>query len=270
MSIGIGGEPLSVGLGRVAPGAPRANDVQDDVDKRSASLKAPSTQTVTVATGATTDEWGLGGAKQSLDRALGLSDAAIAVGRAVVAQLEQLSAFAEAARADDIDAGVRDQLNEEFVALRDGLAGLIEGAEVDGASLLDGSLSVGLTVLTGGDQDNTITIQAFNLTFSGPILGDLDEAEVSTADAAETALAAVRASLAGVRDVLAGFEADAKRLDTQNSFITTLLEALGDGVDGELSADGARLEALNAQQLLAQGPSIANAAPSTILTLFRS
>jgi len=84
----------------------------------------------------------------------------------------------------------------------------------------------------------------------------------------------VEKALTTAIDAAASFGSAQKRLDIQKDFISTLTDALTEGigslVDADLNEESARLQALQVQQQLGtQALSIANQAPQSILSLFR-
>ena len=75
-------------------------------------------------------------------------------------------------------------------------------------------------------------------------------------------------------DASAEFGSAQKRMEIQNDFVSKLTDSLKTGIgaltDADLEAASARLQSLQVQQQLGiQALSIANAAPNSILGLFR-
>ncbi|QHQ36440.1 flagellin [Algicella marina] len=103
------------------------------------------------------------------------------------------------------------------------------------------------------------------------LLGDID---VSTADGAAAALAAIETLTQTAISASAEFGTSEKRIDIQQDFISKLTDSLKSGigslVDADMEQASARLQALQVQQQLGiQSLSIANQAPQNILSLFR-
>ena len=119
---------------------------------------------------------------------------------------------------------------------------------------------------------DTISIDPHNFTSAG--LGLATQDLLLPASAA-TALGIIDAALATVNAGLACLAAQAKLIETHNTFVTKLMDSLETGigtlVDADLAKESARFQALQVQQQLgAQALSIANQAPQILLSLFRS
>ncbi len=116
----------------------------------------------------------------------------------------------------------------------------------------------------GADAGNTI----------GGGLEDLRSINVNSDSGADAALGAIEGLIDVGIDAAASFGSDARRLDTQQDFVTGLSDALKSGigalVDTDMEEASARLQALQVQQQLAmQSLSIANSSPQSLLGLFR-
>jgi flagellin len=99
-------------------------------------------------------------------------------------------------------------------------------------------------------------------------------ASLGSSTAAATALSQLNTSLANVIAALANLGAQADQISAHSSFVgqlsDTLQTGVGDLVNANMGAESAKLQALQVQQQLgAQALSIANQAPSVILSLFR-
>ncbi len=134
-------------------------------------------------------------------------------------------------------------------------------------------------VATSGVTDGTDTIAVRIDTVTGDntiggglaALGDID---VSTADSAETALAAIEGLIQTAIDASAEFGSAQGRIDIQSDFVGKLTDSLKSGigtlVDADMEEASARLQALQVQQQLGvQSLSIANQQPQSLLSLFR-
>ena len=98
--------------------------------------------------------------------------------------------------------------------------------------------------------------------------------DLTTSSGASTALTAIDSAITSVADKLASLGSAANRIEVQTEFTTSLIDiltaGLGNLVDADLAEEAANLTALQVQQQLGvQSLSIANAAPSTILSLFQ-
>ncbi len=161
------------------------------------------------------------------------------------------------------------------------LDAIVAGAQFNGVNLLntltDGT-STGLDVVTGitriGNADavaDTITINTIDLeaTITGATLtgmADTTDAAATYDDLTEMLTFAIEGA--------AALGTSSKRLEDQSNFVSKLSDSLTTGigalVDTDMEAASAKLQALQTQQQLGvQALSIANEAPSTIMSLFR-
>ncbi|MEE4120431.1 MAG: flagellin [Paracoccaceae bacterium] len=104
-------------------------------------------------------------------------------------------------------------------------------------------------------------------------LGSLNSIDVNGAGAA-TAIGTIEMLIDTAADAQAAMGTTARRLEIQNEFLSTQIDAFRNGigalVDTNMEEASARLQALQVQQQLGvQALSIANQAPQTILALFR-
>ena len=110
-------------------------------------------------------------------------------------------------------------------------------------------------------------------TASGGLFG-LGGIDVTTDSGADAALGNIETLIDTSIDASASFGSDQGRIETQNDFVSKLMDSLKAGigslVDADMEAASARLQALQVQQQLGiQSLSIANQAPQSILSLFR-
>jgi flagellin len=96
----------------------------------------------------------------------------------------------------------------------------------------------------------------------------------ATTTGATAAVAALDTAIATLNSNLATMGSQSKALDIQSSFLTKLSDTIEKGlsnlVDADLAKESARLQSLQIkQQLGAQALSIANQAPSLLLSFFR-
>ena len=110
-------------------------------------------------------------------------------------------------------------------------------------------------------------------TASGGLFG-LGGIDVTTDAGASAALGNIETLIDTSIDASASFGSDQGRIETQNDFVSKLMDSLKSGigslVDADMEAASARLQALQVQQQLGiQSLSIANQAPQSILSLFR-
>ena len=210
--------------------------------------------------------------KSSLDRATSLADVTLAAGEAISDLIIQMRQKAVAASDLSQTPESRAAYNDDFQSLVRSVQQFADSASFDGVNLLDNSQAGPLDFLANVNAVDTISIDPHDFTEAG--LG-LDTQDLLLPAAAATALAAIDAALVTVNSGLASLGAQAKQIETHNTFISKLMDSLETGigklVDADLAKESARLQALQVQQQLgAQSLSIANQAPQIILSLFRN
>lgn len=132
-------------------------------------------------------------------------------------------------------------------------------------------------VVAPGSGTNALTVQGFNFTLgaTGQALEEVTSAlDISTASGASAAVTAIDDAMTNLNRDLATMGAQAKALEVQKTFLGKLSDSIeagiGNLVDADLAKESARLQALQVkQQLGAQALSIANQAPSIVLSFFR-
>ena len=112
------------------------------------------------------------------------------------------------------------------------------------------------------------------MTLSGSVVTIKTTSTISTVAKASTMVATVQASLNNVDAALAKLSSGSKKFSIQLDFVqklsNTLTTGIGNMVDADMAKESALLTSLQTkQQLGIQALSIANQAPSTILSLFR-
>jgi flagellin len=169
------------------------------------------------------------------------------------------------------------QSNEDFTAtLTDGA-----GTAIDDTGMLDGTNGVGgtsfTTVLAPGVGSNQLTVSGydFRLGIGGQALSGVTSAlDISTSAGGAAASSAIDTAITALNSNLATLGAQSKAIDTQKTFLGKLSDSItagiGNLVDADLAKESAKLQALQVkQQLGAQALSIANQAPSIVLSFFR-
>ena len=217
---------------------------------------------------------GLDAVVKSLNRATSISDVAAAAGQTVVNLLNQLKQEALSATEPSLDASSRQAMNNNFKNLIGRIAGTVNSASFDGANLLNGSSSGNLGVLASADGASFLTLTSTDLSLGGSVVTLSTTSSLGSSTAAATALTQLNSSLANVIDSLANLGVQADQISAHTSFVgqlsDTLQTGVGDLVNANMGAESAKLQALQIQQQLgAQALSIANQAPSVILSLFR-
>jgi flagellin len=217
---------------------------------------------------------GLDAVTQSLNRATSLSDVATAAGQSVLNLLNQLKQKALSASETSLDATSRQALDSDFKNLLGQIAGTVNSATFDGANLLNGSSAGNLSVLAAGDGSAFLTLTSTDLSLGGSVITLASTASLGSTTAASTALSQLDSSLSNLTDALANLGAQADQISAHTTFVAQLSDTLqagvGDLVNANMGAESAKLQALQIQQQLgSQSLSIANQAPSVILSLFR-
>lgn len=158
-------------------------------------------------------------------------------------------------------------------ALVAGLKNSMQAAGLDENSIsIDASSDA--TEIVFENLTNTDSTFAFSASRGSGGLTDLDSLDVTSATAASTALQDIEAMIQTAINAAADFGSVQGRIENQSDFVSNLSDALTSGIGSMVDADmeeaSARLTALQTQQQLGtQALSIANEAPSSIMTLFR-
>ncbi len=215
---------------------------------------------------------GYGVVQQSLDRGDATLDIALAAGEAISDLLIEMKEKALGAADASLDTASRTALNEDFKALRDQIATIVNNAEFNGLNLIDGS-TTSFVALANQDGSNTITITSEDMSLSGGIVSVTTTASFATATQADNIASQISTSLDNVNEALARLGTKSKSLEIHSTFVTKLSDSLEKGignlVDADLAKESARLQALQVkQQLGVQALSIANSVPQTVLSFF--
>jgi flagellin len=226
-----------------------------------------------IAQGLRADLGGLNAVKQSLDRGVSTVDVALAAGEAVSDLLVSLKEKAVAASDTSLDADSRTALAEDFNALRDQISTIVDNAEFNGTNVIKNG-GQAITALVSDDGTQTLTVAAEDLSLTGTTVALTAASTFTTATTAAAIVTAVETSITNVNNALARLGTGAKKLEAQRSFADKLSDAIevgiGNLVDADLAKESAKLQSLQVkQQLGVQALSIANQAPSTVLSLFR-
>jgi flagellin len=154
-----------------------------------------------------------------------------------------------------------------------------DDAVVDDTGLFGaGAAGTSMTqVVAPGAGSNALTVSGFNFTLGAAgqaLAGFTSTLSISSASGAEAASSAIDVALTNLNKDLASMGAQSKALEVQKSFLGKLSDSIeagiGNLVDADLAKESARLQALQVkQQLGAQALSIANSAPSIVLSFFR-
>jgi flagellin len=197
----------------------------------------------------------------------------------IVETIKEMQALAISAQSESADFA---QIDIEMAAKKEQLDSIVAGSQFNGVNLLntdtDGNGAAGLDVVgsinrigAGAATATTITVATADLEASVTDITLTGTADTTDAAATYTELTTMLdAAITGA----AALGTSAKRLDDQANFVSKLSDSLTTGigalVDTDMEAASAKLQALQTQQQLAvQALSIANEAPSTIMSLFR-
>jgi len=219
------------------------------------------------------DVAGYNAVSQSLDLAQSTVDVALAAGEAISDLMIEMKEKALASTDASLDTASRNALNEDFTALRDQIGTIVANAEFNGTNLISNG-AADITALANSDGSNTLTIGAEDLSLTGGTLSIGAASSIDSVANASTAVAAIEAGLDNLNSALARLGTGSKSLEIHSTFVTKLSDALEKGignlVDADLAKESARLQSLQVkQQLGTQALSIANSAPSSILSYFR-
>lgn len=165
--------------------------------------------------------------------------------------------------------------NEDFTVYfnDDDGGGEQTGAFFDGA----GTSGTPLDATANSGAAATMSITSFNFTLGasgGPLELITSSTNIDTVAEAQTVSGVLDTAIATLNENLATMGAQSRSLEGQKSFLTKLSDSIEKGigqlVDADLAKESARLQSLQVkQQLGAQALSIANQAPSIVLSFFR-
>ena len=220
------------------------------------------------------DVAGYSAVTDSLNRGTSVVDVAMSAGQSISDLLIEMKQKAAAASDASLDTASRQALNEDFQSYRDQITSIIQNAEFNGFNLIDGSATSGISALASADGTHKITVASEDMSLSGSIVTITSTASISTQSAASTLISTVDASLQNVNSALARLGAGSKKFSVQTTFVQnlsdTLTAGIGNLVDADMATESAMLTSLQTkQQLCVQALSIANQAPSVVLSLFK-
>ena len=264
MSLSVTSAPdtlaLLQALSRQVASQPAAGASQASATAQTSATAASISPSVSASTSAPSS------VADGVAQALTAADAADAAGQGVIGLLQQMRTAA--GQAADPSASVEDRtaLDRQFHAGAAQIAPTLAGATVNGANLVDGSLSSGLKVALGGGA--TASLTPVDLSLGGSTLALSADASLATADGAASIYARLGGGIGSASAGLATLQTQADQISAHAGFVQTLGQA---PASPDQDGDSARLLALQvSQQLSAQPASIANQSPQAILSLFRS
>ena len=209
----------------------------------------------------------------SINRGMSAVDVAMSAGQSISDLLVEMKQKALNAADVSLDTASRQAMNADFVALRDQITTIVKNAIFNGFNLVDGSTTQ-ITALASADGSRRITVSSQKMALSGTIVTIKSTGVISTAAKASTMVATVTSSLQNVNAALAKLSSGSKKFSIQLDFAQklsdTLTTGIGSLVDANMAKESALLTSLQTkQQLGIQALSIANQAPSSVLSLFR-
>ncbi|HEY0282454.1 MAG TPA: flagellin [Rhizomicrobium sp.] len=213
---------------------------------------------------------GYSAVSDSLNRASSVVDTGLSAAQSVSDLLIQMKQNALAAADTSLDATSRASLAQDFQALSDQITTIVENASFNGINIVNGAGAGVSALASANDPDQTISVAAQDLTVAEL---DVDAAYTDQATA-KTMVGTVSTAIATVNTALSALSSGSKKFSIQASFVSklsdTLTSGIGNLVDADMARESALLTALQTkQQLGVQALAIANAAPQTILSLFR-
>jgi flagellin len=141
--------------------------------------------------------------------------------------------------------------------------------DLNGSKLIDAANQSGILDLEDTTTNGAVTYSVLTLDISTLTNSPNDIADL------EQMMRWVDTALNSMTDAAANLGAIKSRIDSQNDFVTTLMQAIERGVgtlvDADMTEESTKLQALQVQQQLGvQSLSIANQSSQTILSLFRN
>jgi flagellin len=213
--------------------------------------------------------------KDSLSRGQSSLDVAISAGTSISDLLTQMKSKALAASDAGLDATSRQALNDQFQSMRDQITTIVNNASFNGTNMIE-SGGTNIYALANADGTSKMTVLAQDLSLGGATLtSNIDAtASIGTATVASQMVGYLQVAINNVSAALAKLGTGSTALDTHLTFISSLQDTLNHGisnlVDADMAKESATLQALQTkQQLGVQALSIANQAPSSLLSLFR-
>ena len=209
----------------------------------------------------------------SLNRGISVVDTALSAAQSVSDLLIQMKANALSASDSSLDSTSRASLAADFTSMAAQITTIVDNASFNGVNLVDGTNTAGISALaSASDQSQTISVADQDLTVSTLKVGTAYTTAKATSAAAM--VATVSAAIIAVNTALSALSSGSKKFSIQADFVSklsdTLTTGIGNLVDADMSKESALLTSLQTkQQLGVQALSIANSAPSTILSLFK-
>jgi flagellin len=210
----------------------------------------------------------------SLSRAESISDTAIAAGEQVSKLLIEMQETVTAAMGEDLSPEQRADWMNRFAEQKKQIETFVRNASFDDSNILDGSKPQGVSFIADSEANVMLSLAGRNFLPGLEIVTLETHHDLHDPQNAFEAKQALDQSIKNVGDQLTEMVAERKRIEAQKGFVGKLADALAAGVgrmvDADLALESALMQALLVkQELSAQSVSIVNAAPHTLLPLFR-
>lgn len=228
------------------------------------------------------DVGGFKAVSSSLNRAKSVTDVAVAGAEQISDVINQMKAKAYQSADAGIDTNSRAAINSDFVALRDQITTIVNSSDFNGTNLLaaGGGTVTALKSLKDGNtgtatyDPDSLSIANQGLDLGGSVVTVAATGQVDTQANAQAMIDTLTTTQANLATSLSTLGAGSRQIESQLTFtnkLSDVVEAgIGNLVDADLAKESAKLQALQVkQQLGVQALSIANQAPSTIISLFR-
>ena len=222
------------------------------------------------------DVAGLSAATDSMNRAVSTVDLALAALDTVQELMLEVKAKAVAAADEGLDTESRALIVKDYNNLRAQMLQIAESAGFNGSNLIAAAPD-SIKAVLNADASQVLSVAGVSLS-SKLEFAALAEPTATTSGATaaqvKTQLVEIDDTIRNLTNMQATFGSAGRRLEAQLTFNTKLSDAaeagIGNLVDADIAKESARLQALQIkQQLGLQALSIANAAPQSILALFR-
>jgi flagellin len=225
--------------------------------------------TFAIAQGVRGDIKGISAVQQGLSQGKGAASVAISGATAISDLLIDLKAKILEGLNPANTTAQQAIISEDYTGLVAQVLNFVQKAEFNGQNLLQ-SGGVNLAVIadiSGG----ALTVRAQDL--ESTVYSQLNIQNLADTTSASAALVQVNVVINTVNTALGQLGADTRSLESQDTFLVSISDALEEGlgalVDADLAKESARLQALQVkQQLAVQTLSIANSSPQILLGLF--
>ena len=223
-----------------------------------------------IAQGIRGDIKGIAAVQQGLANGRGVAAVAIAGATSVSDMLIEIKAKAIEGLNPGNTSEQQAIINADYAELVGQVLNFVQNAEYNGRNILISGASA-INVIADIDG-GAMTLRAQDL--EGTAYSQLNAQNLANVTAASAALTQVNAVINTVNVALGQLGADARKIEFQDTFLTTVSNAVEEGlgtiVDADLAKESAKLQALQVkQQLAVQTLSIANSSPNILLGLFQ-